>query len=273
MVFFPNAKINLGLHVTSKREDGYHTIESIFCPIKMHDSIEIHTSDLFTLHEHQKSLSATSLEENTIFKAWKHLADDFKISPLSVDLIKHIPSGAGLGGGSSDASHMLLACNSLFKLNLSNEQLSSYAKKIGSDCSFFIHNRPCYVTGIGHDLQPINLNMPSVYIAVIHPFIHISTKEAYSNIRPKEAKNSLLDIVQHTPIEEWKNYIVNDFEESVFSIHPILSAIKQTLYDQGAIYASMSGSGSCIYGLFKDDPIKELKYKWPHYFTWTGTFL
>jgi 4-diphosphocytidyl-2-C-methyl-D-erythritol kinase len=273
MVIFPNAKINLGLHVTSKRSDGYHTIESVFYPIQLHDTIEIHAYNPFVLKEHQAKPSSATIEENTIYKAWKILSDNFNIDPLRVDLIKNIPSGAGLGGGSSDASHMLKVCNDFFKLNLSQDTLLSYAQKIGSDCSFFIHNKPCFVSGIGHNIQPISLTLPELYIAVIYPSIHVSTQLAYSRIQSKKPSIDLLECIQTIPIEHWKHHLVNDFEESVFLAQPVLSEIKQNLYDQGAMYASMSGSGSAIYGLFTKDPIEELKSTWPNYFTWSGKFM
>ncbi len=261
MIVFPNAKINLGLNVVSKRPDGYHNLETIFVPIPLSDILEItHWKDGSSAY--QWSCSGIEIdtppESNIIIKALQLIKQDFEIPPIQIHLHKHIPFGAGLGGGSADAAFMLKLLNNAFELNISNTQLVGYAAKLGADCPFFIHNQPAYATGIGDKLSPIELNLKGYYLTLIKPNIHVSTIEAYSGITP-QASNSDLNKDILKPVSEWKHCVKNDFEHSVFSKHPTIKEIKDQLYKLGAEYASMSGSGSTVFGLFKDQP--QLNFK------------
>ncbi len=248
MISFPNAKINLGLHVTKKREDGFHDIETVFYPIAMHDSLEVLVSDTKT------SLSQYGLEltggENLVLKAYKLMKKEYGISEVDFHLLKQIPAGAGLGGGSSDAAQTLLMLNDLFELNISSAELEQRAAELGSDCAFFIRNKPVYASGRGEVFEDINLDLSVYHIKVVKPDIHISTAEAYAMVKPESGRPSPLEIIQK-PIQDWKNNLINDFEAPIFEKYPEIGLIKDSLYDQGAIYASMSGSGSAVYGIFE----------------------
>jgi 4-diphosphocytidyl-2-C-methyl-D-erythritol kinase len=254
MIVFPNCKINLGLHIVSKREDGYHNLETIFYPVPLKDSLELilDSSSLkpritFT----QSGLEVKGDTNNNIcVKAYQLLVEDFPNLPaVTVHLHKSIPMGAGLGGGSSDAGYMLQLLNEKFNLSISNEKLMQYALKLGSDCPFFIYNKPCLAKGRGEKLIPISLDLKGYQLVLINPGIHISTAEAFSGITPKEPVNSLEDLSKKQIIE-WKEFLINDFEESVFKAYPEIEEIKNKLYGIGAIYSSMSGTGSSVYGIF-----------------------
>lgn len=253
MITFPNAKINLGLSITEKRPDGYHNLETVFYPVSLEDALEIQVSheseEKFTFHPYGMSIAGNP-EDNLVVKAYLLLDKEYHLPPIDIHLYKHIPSGAGLGGGSSDAAFMLKLLNDQFDLNLPDEQLEEYAATLGADCAFFIKNAPTFAEGIGNIFSPISLSLKGYQIILIKPGIFVSTREAFSNIHPRKPEKSIKDIIQR-PIQEWKGLLVNDFETSVFPQYPIIENIKEELYQKGAIYASMSGSGSSVFGLFE----------------------
>jgi len=255
MILYPNAKINIGLNITEKRADGYHNIETVFYPIGLCDVLEVLPSD--SCGEYSFSSSGIRIDgdpdNNLIIKAYRLLKNDFDIPPIDISLIKQIPYGAGLGGGSADAAFMLKALNSLFGLKIATAKLEKYAVKIGADCPVFIRNKPVFATGIGNEFAKTSVSLKGYFLVLIKPDIHVSTPEAYAKVIPQKPEKSLQELV-NLPVEEWKGLIVNDFELSVFDAHPQIAAIKQQLYDAGALYASMSGSGSSVYGIFDKEP-------------------
>lgn len=252
MLSFPNAKINIGLFITERRPDGYHNLETIFYPIQAcKDALEIIPSSSFNLQIHGKKIQGNN-KNNLISKAFEVIASDFPQvlqSPIKASLIKKIPMGAGLGGGSSDGAFMLKLLNDYYQLNLSKEALIAYALQLGSDCPFFIMNEPCLATGRGEKLKPITIDLSQYSIQLICPNIHISTATAFHNIKPRKAPFDLQEI-HSLPIESWKENIYNDFENNIFLEFPALHDVVQQLYKQGAIYAAMSGTGSTLYGIF-----------------------
>ncbi|MDR0437072.1 MAG: 4-(cytidine 5'-diphospho)-2-C-methyl-D-erythritol kinase [Bacteroidales bacterium] len=275
MLVFPNAKINLGLFVTEKRPDGFHNIETILFPIPLYDALEItetimsvETHGLASLYIHGIHIDGNP-NENLVYKAYQLLKNDFDLPNIRIDLLKKIPFGAGLGGGSADAVFMLKVLNEKFSLNISDEKLESYARRIGSDCACFVKNKPVFAYEKGDVFEPIDLDLSDYQLVLICPPIHINTKMAYQNIVPRktvmsspsttlgissvETSSCYFDLqkLPKTPVELWKSVLQNDFEPSVFVQYPILSDIKQKLYDVGAEYASMSGSGSAMFGLFR----------------------
>ena len=255
MLVFPNAKINLGLNITEKRPDGYHNLETIFYPVPVEDALEINIlnegNEKFRLHQAGMEIAGEA-ENNLVVKAYKLLDARFNLPPIDIHLFKHIPSGAGLGGGSADAAFMLKLLNEKFNLGLATVELEDYAARLGADCAFFVRNQPTYAEGIGNIFSPITFSLKGYQIWLVKPDIFVSTKDAFARIRPHRPDRSLKDIVQ-LPVEEWKGIMVNDFEESVFPQFPAIGEIKEEMYRQGAIYASMSGSGSSVYGIFKED--------------------
>lgn len=259
MLLLPNCKINIGLNVVEKRIDGYHNLETVFYPIPLRDNLDFTEIDddancefLFTQEGIETNCAA---KDNLVIKVYLSLKKDFDLPPLDIFLFKHIPIGAGLGGGSSDAASMMRGLNEFYELGMLEDEMENRIAKFGADCAFFIKNKPAYATGIGDVLTPINLSLKGRYILLVKPNIFVSTKEAYAQIHPHRAEFPLIDAIKQ-PVESWKDTVVNDFEASVFPNHPELAAIKQTLYDMGAIYAAMSGSGSTIFGLF-DRPTSE----------------
>lgn len=262
MIVFPCAKINLGLNIVSKREDGYHNLETVFYPIPLYDALEIKYMDEKFPSDTACDLKVTGNavdcdeQKNLVVKAYHILAADYQLPRIHTHLYKHIPSQAGLGGGSSDAAFMIRLLDERFRLNIGNPEMERYAARLGADCAFFIEAEPAYAEGIGDVLMPADGpdgNLQGYYLCVVKPDVAVSTKEAYSAITPKKPAKSCRDIVRQ-PIETWKEELVNDFEEPIFKMHPELATIKQKLYDQGAAYASMSGSGSALYGIFKEEP-------------------
>lgn len=255
MVSFPNAKINLGLHVVEKRTDGFHNIETIFYPIKgLCDILEVIPSKTAEASLHNTGFTVDApTASNLCIKAWQLLQNIYKIPPVDIYLHKQIPFGAGLGGGSADAAQTLLILNELFKLELSNDVLKQYALKLGSDCAFFIENKPMLASGRGEILSPINIDLSRYYIAVLKPSSGVSTAQAYAGITPRKSVFALADLSQY-PIEQWKELLRNDFEPHIFNLLSEVAKLKEMLYKQGAAYASMSGSGSSVYGLFKSNP-------------------
>ncbi|ANI88933.1 4-(cytidine 5'-diphospho)-2-C-methyl-D-erythritol kinase [Arachidicoccus ginsenosidimutans] len=255
MVTFPNAKINLGLYITRKREDGFHDLETVFYPVQLCDVLEIiknkENEFSFTTSGLQIAVSSS---ENLCTQAFQLIKKDFpNLSNAQMHLHKTIPMGAGLGGGSSDGAYALQLLNNKFQLNISQNDLAKYALQLGSDCPFFIHNKPCIAKGRGEILEEINLDLSKYFIVLIHPKIHINTGWAFSQIQPKSLEISLNETISR-PVEEWKHTLQNDFEKPVFEKYPAIKSIKEKLYERGAIYASMSGSGSSVYGLFKENP-------------------
>ena len=254
MITYPNAKINLGLNIVEKRPDGYHNLETVFYPINLQDALEV--TKLEGEGEYNLKVSGVPIEgdpdNNLVVKAYRLLKKDFPdMAPINIHMYKHIPTGAGLGGGSADAAFMLKLLEKKFKLNLSTEKLEEYAAILGADCAFFIQNKPVFATGIGNIFEEISLTLKGYYIVLVKPDIFVSTKDAFANIHPKQPTHSLKEIVR-MPVETWRATMKNDFEESVFQQFPEIAAIKDKLYDLGAIYASMSGSGSSVFGIFRE---------------------
>lgn len=254
MICFPNAKINLGLHITSKRKDGYHDIETCMVPIPLYDALEM-------IVENQSAFDTSGLsipgdeKDNLILKALKLIRKDFSDLPQAhIHLHKNIPMGAGLGGGSADGAFALTLMNRLFDLYLDDFILEDYAAQLGSDCPFFIENTPKIATGRGEIMEAVEVDLKSNYLVLVKPPIHIGTKEAYAGVTPKKPDIGLKSILQEKSI--WKDKLVNDFESSIFPNHPELSIIKQDLYKMGAYYAAMSGSGSTMFGLFREEPLE-----------------
>lgn len=252
MITFPNAKINLGLNITEKRPDGYHNLETIFYPIPLEDALEVCPREE---GEGKYSLSQSGLaiegdpDKNLVVKAYKLLDEACGLPPADIYLYKHIPSGAGLGGGSADAAFMLKLLNDTYNLKLTDDQLEEYAARLGADCAFFVRNRPTYAEGIGNIFSPVELSLAGWQLLLVKPDIFVSTRDAFARICPRRPQSNLKDIIGQ-PVESWKDCMVNDFEESVFPQFPAIGDIKTELYRLGAVYASMSGSGSSVYGLF-----------------------
>jgi len=249
MLCFPNCKINVGLFITEKRPDGYHNIETIFYPVPLCDILEV-------IESKKNEFTTSGLEipgnreSNLCLKAYNILRKNFNLPPVKIHLHKVIPMGAGLGGGSSNAAYMIRLLNDLFSLNMEIQQMQEIAGSLGSDCSFFIENKPVFATNKGDVFKSINLDLSNYYILLVKPDMHISTPEAYSLITPRKASFPLATI-DISKIHEWKQTIKNDFEDFVFTKFPEIKLIKESLYNAGAIYASMSGSGSAVYGIYE----------------------
>lgn len=268
MIVFPCAKINLGLNIVSEREDGYHNLETVFYPIPLYDALEIKYMDEKFPSQVACDLKVTGNavecdeQNNLVVKAYNLLAEDYKLPRVHAHLYKHIPSQAGLGGGSSDAAFMIRLLDERFRLNIGNPEMEKYAARLGADCAFFIEAEPVYAEGIGDELMPVDGpkgNLNGYYLAIVKPDIAVSTKEAYAAITPTATSKSCREIVRQ-PIETWKEELVNDFEAPIFKLHPELAEIKAKLYQQGAKYAAMSGSGSALFGIFETEPngLKEM---------------
>lgn len=262
MITFPCAKINLGLNIVSKRPDGYHNLETVFYPIPLTDALEIKYMDEKFPSEAPCDLKITGKdvdcneEDNLVIKAYQLLAADFQLPRVHAHLVKRIPTQAGLGGGSSDAAYMIRLLDERFRLNIGIPEMERYAAKLGADCAFFITADPSYAEGIGDVLMPVDVpgaGLGGYYLAVVKPSVAVSTRDAYAAIVPKTPSKCCRDIVRQ-PIETWKDELVNDFEAPIFAMHPELAAIKQSLYDAGAVYAAMSGSGSALFGIFREQP-------------------
>lgn len=262
MITFPCAKINLGLNIVSKRPDGYHNLETVFYPIPLTDALEIKYMDEKFPSESPCDLKITgndvdcNEEDNLVIKAYQLLTADFQLPRVHAHLVKRIPTQAGLGGGSSDAAYMIRLLDERFRLNIGIPEMERYAAKLGADCAFFITADPSYAEGIGDVLMPVDVpgaGLGGYYLAVVKPSVAVSTRDAYAAIVPKTPAKCCRDIVRQ-PIETWKNELVNDFEAPIFAMHPELAAIKQSLYDAGAVYAAMSGSGSALFGIFREQP-------------------
>jgi len=253
MIAFPPCKINLGLNVLEKRNDGYHNLETCFYPIPLTDILEILPSQQLSFIPTGTLIPGESTD-NLCLRAYALLKKTFDIPPVDIHLHKVIPTGAGLGGGSSDAAYTLRLLNDLFALQLTIDQLSHYAQQLGSDCSFFIQNEAMLGKGRGEILEPVHFSLSGKYLVLIMPDVHVSTAEAYRGVVPQAAKQSVKSILENIPLPDWKDVLKNDFEASVFNGHPIIKHYKERLYELGAVYASMSGSGSSVFGIF-DHPI------------------
>ena len=276
MLTFPCAKINLGLNITSKREDGYHNLETIFYPVPLTDALEVKLMhDDFPSDEPcdlKITGNAVDCDEknNLVVQAYTLLAQDFTLPRVHTHLVKRIPMQAGLGGGSADGAFMIRLLDERFRLNMGIAEMERYASRLGSDCAFFITAEPSFATGRGEVLEPVNIaeqNLQGYYIAIVKPAIAVSTREAFKQIICRQPEHCCRDIVRQ-PVETWKTVLTNDFEEPAFKQHPELADIKQRLYDLGAVYAQMSGSGSAFFGLFRTDP-QQLKNAFPACYTFT----
>jgi 4-diphosphocytidyl-2-C-methyl-D-erythritol kinase len=249
MIQFSPCKINLGLSILEKRADGFHALETVFYPVGLQDIVEVVPAKLFTFSHTGISIPGDT-SNNLCVKAFHLLKADFpQISNVQIHLHKNIPMGAGLGGGSGDGTTVLILLNQLFELNLTQKQLIEYAARLGSDCPFFIFNEACHATGRGEILEPTSIDLSSYTIALVHPGIHIATSWAFQQLSPCVKEKSIATIIKQ-PMNTWKSELINDFEAPVFKAHPSLEAFKNNLYSQGAIYASMSGSGSSLFGIF-----------------------
>jgi 4-diphosphocytidyl-2-C-methyl-D-erythritol kinase len=268
MVVFPPCKINLGLNILQKRGDGYHDIVTCFYPVPWTDVLEIVVSNQLTFVSTGNIIPGKP-EENLCLKAYQLLKADFNINPVAIHLHKIIPTGAGLGGGSSDAACTLRLLNEIFDLKLSAERLSLYASKLGSDCSFFIHDEPMLGSGRGEILSAIRVDLKGKFLVIVKPEVHVSTVEAYAGVKPETPANSLQEILENHTLSDWKHVLKNDFEKSVFQRHAVIKEIKEDLYSLGAVYASMSGSGSSVFGIFEHEV--EIKDRFENCTTWCGT--
>jgi len=307
MICFPNAKINLGLHIVSRRQDGYHNLETVFYPIGLKEALEIvpiipdrnsaygnsiagstvlsnaapapDTQGLPAASDAESALTRPYRffqsgnvmqgreEDNLVIKALKLMAASHHIPNIDIHLLKKIPSGAGLGGGSSDAAFMLRLLNDSFGLGYTDRELARLGTQLGADCPFFIYNKPAFATGIGETLEPLDISLSDLFLVLVKPQVTVSTREAYAMITPHTPEVSLKEIVKK-PLSEWKEQMKNDFETPVFKKYPEICTIKQQLYDLGAAYASMSGSGSSVYGFFHTEP--DLKDIFSKHFVWTN---
>jgi len=268
MLKFPNGKVNLGLSVESKRQDGFHDVSTLLLPVKLADILEV-----IPANDDRLEIRITGSEipgnpsDNLVVKAYNLLNEDFKVPPVKIHLHKIIPTGAGLGGGSSDGAAMLKLCNRMFSLGLSDEELQGYARKLGSDCAFFIQNTPALATGKGDQLEPVSIDLGSYHLVLVKPEIHISTADAYSWIMPAKNVKPLRAILDQ-PVALWRDMLKNDFEKPVFERYPVIRKIRDQLYDLGAVYASMTGTGAAVYGLFLQD--FNVRDQFPGFFSWSG---
>ncbi len=274
MITFPIAKINLGLNVVEKRLDGYHNLQTVFYPVPIMDALEIAPMSEGFPSDVDCDLKVTNIhiegdeQRNLVVRAYQLLKKDFPSLPrIHTHLWKGIPTQAGMGGGSSDCAYMIRLLNDTFELQLTNEQMQQYAAQLGADCAFFIESVPCYAEGIGEQLEPISLDLSGWYIGVVRPDIPVPTKEAFSRIHPHYPSLNCREVVMQ-PVETWRDNLINDFEESVFALHPEIGAVKEQLYKMGATYAAMSGSGSALFGLFKEEP-DGLRQAFPDMFTFS----
>ena len=255
MITKPIAKINLGLNVVEKRSDGYHNLQTVFFPVSIEDALEVLPMDSAFPSVVDCDLKVTNIcidgdeQRNLVVRAYNLLKADFPEMPrVHAHLYKGIPTQAGMGGGSSDCGFMITLLNQMFGLGLTDQQMIDYAARLGADCAFFILNKPCYAEGIGEKLEPISLSLSGWYLSLVRPDIPVSTREAFSLIKPHYPELNCREVVQ-LPVEQWRGKLTNDFEQSVFAVHPELGAVKERLYELGATYAAMSGSGSTLFAL------------------------
>jgi len=264
----PNCKINLGLNVVRRRADGFHDLESIFLPVPLCDELTIEPAEQFGFTQDGINIDGPA-ESNLVVRAYRLMQEHFgkRVGAVSIRLTKHIPFGAGLGGGSSDAAATICMLDKLFELHQTHEQLCLLAGRLGADCPFFVDNRAAYVTGIGDRISPLDSNpIEGLRLVLAMPDDSVSTSEAYGGITPREAAGRtdympLLEAIQR-PVEEWRELVVNDFEQTVFAVHPVIRLLKDAFYADGALYASMSGSGASVFALYHadDEPSKALEH-------------
>lgn len=254
MITFPNCKINLGLNVVGKRPDGFHDIETVFYPVPLYDVLEIvpAVDGKFAFTSSGIEIPGGT-EDNLCMKAYRMLETGYGMPPVAMHLHKVIPMGSGLGGGSADGAFALKMLDELFELNLGTDLLGDLARNLGSDCAFFIQNRPCFACERGDRFSPVTVDLSGLFIAIVIPGLHISTPEAYGMVKPHPPARPLTDLMQ-LPVEQWKGSVVNDFEDPIVRRFPVIGEIRDQLYRSGAVYASMSGSGSAVYGLFREKP-------------------
>lgn len=269
MIVFPNAKINIGLRITSRRPDGFRNLESCFYPVNWCDALEI-----ILATETQFTSSGLSIpgeaSSNLCLKAYELLQQDFDLKPVRIHLHKNIPIGAGMGGGSADAAFTLKLLNDLFDLKIAVPDLEDYARKLGSDCAFFIQNKPVFAVEKGDVFEPLHLNISGYKVVVIYPDLHITTAEAYQAVVPQIPTENLKKILQQ-PVNTWTDRVQNDFEKALFLKYPVLPQLKTYLYQAGALYASMTGSGSAVFGIFSSDYTDTLLVPNSTYSVWQGT--
>jgi 4-diphosphocytidyl-2-C-methyl-D-erythritol kinase len=252
MIIFPNAKINIGLNVIERRPDGYHNLETIFYPVKINDALEIIESNKLSFELSGLEIPGR-VEDNLCIKGYHLLKKDFDLPPVKIHLHKHIPIGAGLGGGSADAAFFIRLINQKFILGLTDDQMEGYARQLGADCAFFVRNKPVFAFEKGDEFEPITLDLSGYNIVLVMPEVHVSTGEAYGGVKSAPVEISLMELIR-LPVTEWRKCIKNDFETSVFKNHPVIRGVKAALYEAGAIYASMSGSGASVFGIFGETP-------------------
>jgi 4-diphosphocytidyl-2-C-methyl-D-erythritol kinase len=268
MIVYPHSKINLGLHVIRKRNDGFHELETLFYPLDLCDALEIIPAE-----DGKTAFTSGGIpipedgSDNLCVKAWKILQKDYPVPAVKIHLHKMIPVGAGLGGGSSDAAFTLKVLNDLFDLKLSAEMLHQYAQQLGSDCSFFLQNSPVYATGRGEIMTSHPLSLRGYSLVLVKPGVHVSTADAYAGITPGLPEKPLREILSLPP-ERWKDLLVNDFEKTILRRFPEIDNIKSLMYDLGAVYACMSGSGSSVFGIFRGKPPENISQAIPNYFFW-----
>lgn len=262
-----NAKINLGLSIVERRPDGYHNIETVFYPIPLCDELIISEAD--DDKEDQLEISgipvAGDLKDNLVMRVLANLREDYDIPFLNIDLQKNIPSGAGLGGGSSDAAFMMKMVNEKFNLMMTDEEMEHRVSSLGADCAFFIKNKPIVARGIGNEFCETPVSLKGWWLVLVKPNDFVSTREAYAQVTPQKPEISVEEIITK-PVSIWKSLLKNDFEDSVFPQHPTIANIKHTLYQLGAEYAAMSGSGSSVFGLFASEPKDMAELFHPHFY-------
>ncbi|WP_461452980.1 4-(cytidine 5'-diphospho)-2-C-methyl-D-erythritol kinase [Mucilaginibacter sp.] len=252
MVIFPNAKINIGLNIIERRADGYHNLETVFYPVKINDVLEITPADELSFESSGLEIPGR-LEDNLCIKAYHLMKKDHDLPPVKIHLHKNIPIGAGLGGGSSDAAFFIKLMDQQFGLKLSIDQMQNYARKLGADCAFFIESKPVFAFELGDEFEIIRLDLSKYKIVLVMPPAHVSTAEAYRGVKPAPIKTTLYELID-LPVSQWKKYIKNDFEESIFKNHIMIRGVKAALYEAGALFASMSGSGASVFGIFETTP-------------------
>ncbi|WP_295769080.1 4-(cytidine 5'-diphospho)-2-C-methyl-D-erythritol kinase [uncultured Mucilaginibacter sp.] len=253
MIIFPNAKINIGLNITERRADGYHNIESVFYPLMIKDALEIIESDNLQFQSSGIEIPG-SVISNLCLKAYSLLKNDFPQLPnVNIHLHKNIPIGAGLGGGSADAAFFIMLINETFKIGLDDVHMMNYARKLGADCAFFINNKPLYAFNKGDEFESVELDLASYSLALVMPPVHVSTAQAYSGVIPSLPSATLKELIK-LPVTDWKECIRNDFEPHIFKAFPVIEKVKNALYNAGALYASMSGSGASVFGIFESTP-------------------
>ncbi|QHS57709.1 4-(cytidine 5'-diphospho)-2-C-methyl-D-erythritol kinase [Mucilaginibacter sp. 14171R-50] len=252
MIVFPNAKINIGLNIVARRPDGYHDLETVFYPVKINDVLEVTEADKLSFESSGLDIPGAGVD-NLCIKAYHLLKKDHHLPPVKIHLHKNIPIGAGLGGGSADAGFFVRLMNDKFELRLSADRMEDYARRLGADCAFFIRNQPVFAFEKGDEFEPINLDLSAYKIVLVMPDEHVSTAEAYRGVKPTPVRDSLYDLIK-TPLTAWRGRIKNDFESHIFRDHPVIRGVKAELYEHGAIYASMSGSGASVFGIFENVP-------------------